>query len=221
MKSKTRSFRKLRSESLESRQLLHGGALVGEPPSAPDIAESVFTRLNTNDDTVLTADDGIAGRVLERLADADTDGNGISQAELTSHIETRIAERSARHAERFDAAFERLDKNDDGSVTADEVSNRRWERISEAAGNDDAVTQDELSEHLEVKRAERQAGNGDTRAEARAARQEAREARQEARAARREARREARAEAAQAETPIDSRMSNVIQRVRSLGRFRR
>ena len=146
MKSTTRSSRKLRTESLESRQLLHGGALFCEAPPATDIAESAFTRMNTNDDTVLAADDGIAARVLERLADADTDGNGFSQAELTSHIENRIAER--------------------------------------------------------------QAGNGETLAEARAARQEAREARQEARA-----------EAAQAETTIGSRMSNVIQRVRGLGRF--
>ena len=278
MKSKNRSFRKLRSESLESRQLLHGGALVCEAASATDVA-----------DTALTADDGIAGRVLERLADADTDGNGgrermglfrpgrvvgnigqiarvriesagmhgqsfserldafyankdanddglLTSEEVGERLWARLASadinedgvsrdeldvrREARQANRLDAAFERLDKNDDGSVTADEVSDRAWERISEAAGSDDAVTQDELREHLEVKRAERQAGNGDTRAEAHAARQEAREARQEARQSRRAARREAWAAPAQAETPIGSRMSNVIQRVRSLGRFR-
>ncbi len=247
MKSKARSFRKLRPESLESRQLLHGGALGCEPLPATDIAE-----FNTNDDTVLTADNGVAGRVLERLANADTDGHGgrermgsfrdrvvgnivqiargriesggmqgksfserldafyankdadgdglLTSEEVSERLWARLASADinedgvsreeldirleARHAGRLDAAFERLDKNDDGSVTADEVSDRRWERISEAAGNDDAVTQDELSEHVEVKRAERQAGNDGTRAEARAARQEAREARQEARAER-------------------------------------
>ena len=247
MKTKMGARRKLRAETLETRQLLHGGAFMSGDPTA--MAEAAFARLNTNEDAVITADDGISERLLERLAEADTDGEeGISQAELTAQFEAKIAERAeasesrgnfrgrfrgrggmgparqvarqspsdrldslfendadgngltadevseriwerisaadtdseeggvvsvsreeletyieAKRAERFDAAFARLDADQSGGITADEVSERRWERLSAADseeydGNADGiVTKDELQSYKEAKRAEREA----------------------------------------------------------------
>lgn len=251
MKTRIGTRRKARLEALEARQLLHGGGFLGGDVAA--VAESAFIRLDTNEDAVINADDGVSERLLERLAEADTDGEaGISQTELTAHLEARAAERAdhaggrfrggrgfgrsggrmgplrpgagqslterldllyendadgngltagevservwdrisaadtdtaeggevsisreeleahieAKRSERLDAAFARLDTDESGGVTVDEVSERQWERLSEAdttenGGNADGiVTQEELQNYAEARRAEREAAGG-------------------------------------------------------------
>ena len=83
MMSKVRGRRKLVAESLEARQLLHGGACAGggDPPSTAERVESAFERADTNEDAVLTADE-VSERIWDRLSAADTDENGVSQEEL-------------------------------------------------------------------------------------------------------------------------------------------
>jgi hypothetical protein len=103
----------------------------------------------------------IAERKLECLAEADTDGEaGITLDELTAHIE-------AKQAERVDAAFARLDADESDGITAEDVSERRWEKVSVAdaeengGDGDGTVSQEEFASHLETKRAERQAAAED------------------------------------------------------------
>ena len=65
--------RKLRAESLESRQLLHGGGF-GAEMSMEDRIAAVFDRLDTNDDGVaLVSEEGgdeIADRIWEKISEA-------------------------------------------------------------------------------------------------------------------------------------------------------
>lgn len=253
MKTKFGARRKLRAESLETRQLLHGGAFAGgAAPSAEAVSAMVFSRLDVDENGVINAEEGASESLLERLAGADTDteDGGITQGELTTHLEARLAERTenggsragrragfgrgggrmgpmrpdagdrveslfendvdgnglsvdevserlwerisaadgadgteadgavtreeleahrdASRAERFDAAFARLDADESGGITVDEVSERRWERISAAdtGGGDDGapdgvVTQEELQALRDARVAERETNGGD------------------------------------------------------------
>ena len=244
MKRRVGKNRKLGAESLESRQLLHGGAMAGggDPPSTGDRVEAAFQRFDQNEDSMLTENE-LSERQWNRISAADADQNSaVSSEELTAYIEARAAERAesgerederrrgrrsdrdnrerrrgpterltpeqrldrffttndenedglltqnevservwadlaaadlnadgvsreelqvqqeARRQARADAAFARLDANDDGGVTVDEVPERLWNRISAAdANNDDSVTQQELHDYAEAQRAERQA----------------------------------------------------------------
>ncbi len=52
--------------------------------------------------------------------------------------------------DRVAGLYERLDANDDGLLTEDEVSERKWSRISEAdTDNDEGVSADELRDYIE------------------------------------------------------------------------
>ena len=166
---RVRKSRKLGTESLESRQLLHGGALAagGAPPTTAERVEAAFSRLDTNEDAVLTAEDDISARLWERLSQADTDGNGVSAEELVDHLEARAEEREQRgrgrdmrpeppsQAERLDRLYAARDADENGLLTEEEVSERTWERISAADTNEDGVSQEELTEYLEAQRAAR------------------------------------------------------------------
>lgn len=239
MKRRINANRKLRAESLESRQMLHGGAMAGgamaeaaEPPTTAERVETVFVANDANEDSLLSQDE-VSERLWNRISDADANGDdAISTDELTAHIDARAADRvesgngargragnhergenrltnaerlddffadndanedgvltadevserawerlstadlddngvsidevlaqqEIQHQERFDAAFAELDANDDGGVTVDEVSERKWDRISNADTNEDgSVAQDELGTYLESQRAERDA----------------------------------------------------------------
>lgn len=184
MTSRNRTHRKLGAEPLEARQLLHGGALAGgiDRPSVAERVESAFSRLDTNEDSLLTTEDEISERLWERISAADTDDNGVTQEELLAHVETQIAEREesgrrrmgrrggrgpigqhgprpslARQSpsERLDNLFANADENEDGLLTSDEVSERLWERLSPADTNDDGVSREELDAYREAQRAER------------------------------------------------------------------
>ena len=112
--------------------------------------DALFAENDTNEDGVITADDDVSEDLLERLAEADVDGDGVSREDLIAH-------REARQQARFDARFARADDNGDGGITEEEAG-RRWERISAAdADGDGSVTSTELQEYIEAQRAEREA----------------------------------------------------------------
>ena len=103
--------------------------------------DNLYANHDENGDGLLTEDE-VSARAWDRLAGADTDEDGVSREELDAYMD-------AQRAARFDAAFARLDSDESGGLTADEVSERRWARISEADSNGDgAVTKEELQTHL-------------------------------------------------------------------------
>jgi Ca2+-binding EF-hand superfamily protein len=171
-------LRRLRAESLESRQLLHGGGFGGAGVLEAGVAV-LFEQLDGNSDGQLAADE-MSEAAWGRLSAADTDQGGtVSQAELLGYVKSLIADRvdqlphSEGHhheggggphgrphaggdhqpltiAEKVDKLFE-ADANDNG-LTADEVSKRTWSCLSQAdADGDGTVTRDELRAYLEAK----------------------------------------------------------------------
>ena len=124
----------------------------GQRLSVEERIDTFFAENDTTEDGVITADDDVSEQLLERIATADADGDGVSAADM-------LARHEQRQQERFDARFAALDENSDGGITADEVSERRWERISVADGaeGDGIVTSDELQTYLDAQRAEREA----------------------------------------------------------------
>ena len=82
-----------------------------------------------------------------RFAAADADGDGsLSLEELTAMVEAQIAERAVRGAEHM---LDRLDANEDGVLTADELQPRGGDRIERMferldADEDGILTAEEL-----------------------------------------------------------------------------
>ena len=171
--SKNFRQRRLATESLESRQLLHGGSLgLFGPPTIDEHVEAVFERYDETGDGVLNADDGLSDRVQDRLADADADGDGsVSTEELTTHLETsRVSsllglEGGSSHrrlggdsANRIEAAIDVVDDDGEDDIDQSEVSSELWEQLAAADTDGDAsLTADELTVMVETLQAERQA----------------------------------------------------------------
>ncbi|QDV57030.1 matrixin family metalloprotease [Rosistilla oblonga] len=104
-------------------------------------AEDLLTRLDTNEDGELTEED-VSSRLWDRLVDAEIDADG--DAVIT------LAEVEAALATAREDFFSALDANEDGLLTADEVSDRFWEKVSDADSDaDEAVSLDELSTWLD------------------------------------------------------------------------
>ena len=137
----------------------HGrGAGGGDRMTPEERLENLFTENDANEDGVLTEDE-VSESKWDRISDADLDGDGVSVDEI-------LSQREAQRQARFDAAFASMDANEDGGLTVDEVSERRWERISQAdADADGSVTQQELSDYFEAQRAERESEAEDEGAE--------------------------------------------------------
>ncbi len=96
----------------------------------------------------LLGEDEVPEQLWSRIADADTDGDGlISSDELTTKLE---AVREERLTAKIDRLFE-ADEDGNG-LTENEVSERKWRRLSQAdADGDGTVTQDELRSYIEEK----------------------------------------------------------------------
>ena len=133
----------------------------GESASTEDRVDRLFASKDANEDGVLTEDE-VSERVWDRVADADPDGNGVSSDEL---IETINATRQERLDTRIETMFD-SDANEDGLLTADEVSERKWSRPSNAdADGNNAVSQDEIRSYIESKRSGADTGDeGDSQA---------------------------------------------------------
>lgn len=174
MRSYNDTKRTLRAESLESRQLLHGGG-VGMLGAATvdEQVEAVFDRYDATEDGILSEADELSDRVTERLAaaDGDTDGS-VSMDELTRFYENarvssllgvadsggRCRDTSGDVQERVDAAIEVIDEDGEGDLDQAEVSEELWEQIAAADTDANAsLSSDELASFVETVDVERQA----------------------------------------------------------------
>lgn len=113
--------------------------------------EDLFARLDKDGNGAL-AEDELSAQLWERLSDADTDGDGnITLEELTAFTPDRPS--GPRHGGHGDGGgrgdcdvFARFDENDDGLLTADELPEDIWTRISPAdTDGDSAVSAEELA----------------------------------------------------------------------------
>ena len=171
--SKLSRKRKLSTESLESRQLLHGGGfgLMG-PITVDEQVEAVFERYDETGDGILDADDELSTRVEERLADADADGDGgVTADELVEYLETSrvsnllgVGDTSDRGcyrgdaADRVEAAIELVDEDGEGDIDQGEVSAELWETLAAADTDANAsLSAEELTTLVETLDAEKEA----------------------------------------------------------------
>jgi len=123
--------------------------------------DQMFVRADKDGNGNLSAEE--LGRKWEHLRVADVDGNGnLTRAELDQaraegklHHRGGPGHRGHHGKDEGDAArakgrghsFEKLDKNSDGAVTADEVHDRFWARLVKAdVNNDGKVTKAELEQ---------------------------------------------------------------------------
>jgi Ca2+-binding EF-hand superfamily protein len=168
--------RKLAAESLETRQLLHGGGFGGilGPPTVDEYVDAVFERYDATEDGLLNEADELSERVQERLAGADSDGDGgVTVDELTEFYETSrvsqllgIGDSSGHHrlggraeaADRVDLAIGVVDDDGEGDIDQSEVSVGLWEELSAAdTDGDGSLSSDELLALVVSIDAERQA----------------------------------------------------------------
>jgi Ca2+-binding EF-hand superfamily protein len=123
--------------------------------------EEMFKKADKDNNGVLTAEE--LGRRWERLQVADTDKSGsLTRAELDQaralgklhgrghmghHRGHGHGEGDASCAKEHGHMFERMDKNKDGALTADEVKDRFWQHLVKADANRDGkVTKDEFDQ---------------------------------------------------------------------------
>jgi Ca2+-binding EF-hand superfamily protein len=123
--------------------------------------EEMFKKADKDNNGVLTAEE--LGRRWERLQVADADKSGsVTRAELDqARAEGKLRGRGhmGRHhghghgegdascAKEHGHIFERMDKNNDGALTADEVKDRFWQHLVKADANHDGkVTKEELDQ---------------------------------------------------------------------------
>ena len=101
--------------------------------------ERLFEIADDNDDGQVTEDE-VSSHLWNRISVVDANANGgITLEEIDEYLPSR----GERH-------FNRLDANEDGFITADEVSDSIWERLSSADANDDGqISQEELTEYAE------------------------------------------------------------------------
>lgn len=86
-----------------------------------------FSALDANGDGIITKDD-LAVRDEARFKSIDADGNGsVTQDELAAHAEAKRAKREKARQERM---MKRLDANEDGVLSAEEMfSGKRAEKM--------------------------------------------------------------------------------------------
>lgn len=110
--------------------------------------EDLFAGANANEDGVLTEDE-LPEHVWERLSAADADGDGSLTLEELTAFTPDGGPHGPRHDGRGDGdVLERFDENDDGLLTADEVSEQLWEHLSPAdADGDGTISSEELADY--------------------------------------------------------------------------
>lgn len=120
--------------------IIVGMALTGMSAQAQQINDRPdFATLDVNSDGQLTQDE-LAAAGAARFATIDTDGNGtISVEELATQAEGRAADRAAR-------VLGRLDANEDGVLSQDELPQRDGRRMTRMFDRVDANDDGTISE---------------------------------------------------------------------------
>ncbi|MGA2678257.1 MAG: EF-hand domain-containing protein [Sedimentisphaerales bacterium] len=90
-----------------------------QKPSASDIVNNIFQKLDTNGDGVLSADEiSKAGNQAQNILGADANGDRVvTKDELSAEITKKMASHRAHHI------MSKLDTNGDGSLSTDEINN--------------------------------------------------------------------------------------------------
>ena len=92
-----------------------------------------FEELDSNGDAKITAEE-MQSRAEARFGEADTDGDGkLSADEMAERMRARMAERMARRATRM---IERMDGDDDGMVSLEEMRSGRMGQMMQRADQD-------------------------------------------------------------------------------------
>ncbi len=108
----------------------------------PTNAKPHFESLDADQDGQLSEDE-VAEKLWDRIADADLNEDGLVSLDELQEMRTQ---RKLRHNQDRDL-FERFDGNDDGLLTAQELPDRLWKKLSVAdLDADGAIAGDELAE---------------------------------------------------------------------------
>ncbi len=110
----------------------------------PNPAE-MFKRMDKNNDGKLSKDE-VPEQFWARLSKADKNSdNAITKAELEAAMAQMRGQRPGGGRPNPGEMFKRMDKNNDGKLSKDEVPEQFWERLSRADANrDDVLTKAEL-----------------------------------------------------------------------------
>ncbi len=110
----------------------------------PNPAE-MFKHMDKNNDGKLSKDE-VPERLWERLSKADKNSdNAITKAELEAAMAQMRGQRPGGGRPNPAEMFKRMDKNNDGKLSKDEVPEQFWARLSRAdANHDDVLTKAEL-----------------------------------------------------------------------------
>lgn len=103
------------------------------------MGERAFERADTNSDGAITLEE-VNARMRERLSQADSDGDSaVTKAEIITAIEQQADHRRAKRYSGTiaDQLVYRLDLDDNGSVTLEEVENRAGKLFALMDFNDD------------------------------------------------------------------------------------
>ncbi|MCC1492182.1 EF-hand domain-containing protein [Cognatishimia sp. F0-27] len=125
---------------------------------------AMFERFDANSDGSVTLDEMNAARDA-RFAEADADGDGaLTVEEIVAFMEAQREERASRRAARgAERMIERLDSDDNGTLSVEEAGAlpmRMFERLD--ADDDGAVTKAELEaagDHMRERRGEGRRGD--------------------------------------------------------------
>jgi len=111
-----------------------------------------FATMDTDGDGKITKEE-MAAAASARFAEADTNGDGsLSVEEMVARMEARAEERQAERIQRgAERMIERMDQNDDGVLSADEMQPRNGDRMFSRLDTDEdgAISQEELEKARE------------------------------------------------------------------------
>ncbi len=120
-----------------------------------------FEDLDANGDGQITSEE-MQSRAEARFGEADTDGDGkLSADEMAERMRARMAERMALRATRM---IDRMDRDDDGMVSLEEMRSGRMGQMVQRADTDGdgAISQSEFDAMHDMRKSQRQGRSQDS-----------------------------------------------------------